>query len=180
MITFMVLTLTGLGLYARSFFGLTSLFGGVNISRVIHHWVGLFFIATTLIIFLQWIKDITAPGEDTVVSVVKGYLDPDFKGPPSGKFDAFQKFAGWVILVLGILMTTTGLAMWFPFQLGRGFQQWMYLLHNLGFIVFAGFIAVHAYLGTAGIPGTWRAMSKGTVTRAWAERNHPGWGGEEA
>jgi formate dehydrogenase subunit gamma len=180
MLTFIVLVLTGLGLYAKSFFGLTGLFGGVDLSRVIHHWAGILFIATTLIIFLQWMKDITAPGDDTVGTVIKSYTDPSFKAPPSGKFNAGQKLAGWTALILGLLMAGTGLAMWFPFQLGRGLQQWMYFLHNLGFILFMGFIAIHAYLGTIGVPGTWRAISRGTVTKAWAKKNHPKWEGEEA
>ena len=180
MLTFILLTLTGLGLYAKSFFGLTGLFGGIDFSRVIHHWAGILFTATTLIIFIQWMKEITAPGDDTVVAVIKGYFDQSLKVPASGKFNAGQKMAGWAALILGLIMAGTGLAMWFPFQLGRGIQGWMYFLHNLGFIVFMGFIVIHAYLGTWGVPGTWRAMTRGTVTRAWAEKNHAKWDGEEA
>ncbi len=180
MFTFIFLTLTGLGLYAKSFFGLTGLFGGIDISRVIHHWAGILFIGTTMVIFIQWIKDITAPGDDTVGSVLKGYLDPSFKAPPSGKFNAGQKVAGWTALILGLFMAGTGLAMWFPFQLSQGLQQWMYFLHNLGFIMFMGFLMIHAYLGTVGVPGTWRAMSRGTVTKAWAEKHHSKWDAEEA
>ena len=180
MLGFILLTLTGLGLYAKSFFGLTALFGGVDVSRILHHWAGLLFIITTVLIFVQWIKDITAPGEDTVVTVVRGYFDPGFKVAPSGKLNAGQKMAGWAALVLGLIMGITGLAMWFPFQLGRGLQQWMYFLHNLGFIIFVGFIMLHAYLGTVGVPGTWSAMSRGTVTRTWAKKNHPKWDAEEA
>jgi formate dehydrogenase subunit gamma len=179
-LSFIVLAMTGAGLYAKSFFWLTGIFGGVDSSRMIHHYVGLLFIATTLIIFFQWFKDITAPGDDTLGSVIKGYMDPDFKGPQSGKFNAGQKVAGWIAVVLGLIMAGTGLAMWFPFTLGRGMQQWMYFLHNLGFIIFIGFILLHAYLGTIGVPGTWRAMSRGTVTKAWAKKNHPKWDGEEA
>jgi formate dehydrogenase subunit gamma len=148
---------------------MTGLFGGVDNSRVIHHWAGVLFIATTLIIFLQWMKDITAPGDDTLGEVIKSYIDPSFKAPPSGKFNAGQKFAGWVALILGVIMAGTGLAMWFPFKLGQGIQQWMYFLHNLGFILFMGFLLIHAYLGTIGVPGTWRAMT-----------NHAKWDAEEA
>ena len=180
MLSFIVLTLTGFGLYAKSFFGLTWLFGGVDASRVIHHWVGILFTATTLIIFLQWFKDITAPGDDTVVTVVKGSFKPDFKVAPAGKFNAGQKMAGWAALILGLLMAGTGLSMWFPLYLSKGIMSWMYFFHNLGFIIFIGFIMLHAYLGTVGVPGTWRAMSRGTVTKAWAKKNHPKWDAEEA
>lgn len=180
MLAFIVLVITGLGLYAKSFFGLTGLFGGVDNSRFIHHWAGIVFIVATVIIFLQWFKDISAPGEDSLGAVIKEYMDPSAKAPPAGKFNAGQKLAGWVAIILAVLMALTGLAMWFPFQIGRGLQQWMYFLHNLGFILFMGFIAIHAYLGTIGVPGTWRAMTKGTVTREWAKKNHPKWDAEEA
>lgn len=179
MLSFIVLVLTGLGLYAKSFFGLTGLFGGVDLSRTIHHWTGIVFIVTTLIVFFQWLKDITASGEDSLVDVIKGYLDHSFH-PKSGKLNAGQKLFGWFALLVGAVMGCTGLAMWFPFALGRGLQQWMYFLHNLGFICFILFIVVHFYLGTVGNPGTWRAMTKGTVTRTWAKSHHPNWDADEA
>ncbi|MGD8353031.1 MAG: formate dehydrogenase subunit gamma [Pseudomonadota bacterium] len=179
MVTFILLSVTGLGLYAKSFFGLTGLFGGVDTSRAIHHWLGVLFTITTVVIFAQWKKDITAPGDDTVMTVIKEYMNPKLLAAPSGKFNASQKMVGWAALVLGLVMAGTGFAMWFPFALARVFQQWMYFFHNLGFIIFAGVILIHAYLGIWGAPGTWRAMTRGTVTKAWAEKHHPKWEGEE-
>jgi formate dehydrogenase subunit gamma len=35
-------------------------------------------------------------------------------------------------------------------------------------------IVLHIYLGTAAEPGTFRSMTRGTVTRAWARLHHPG------
>ncbi len=180
MISFITLALTGLGLYAKSFFWLTNVFGGVDLSRTIHHYVGLVFIVTTLALFAQWMKDYTAPGEDTLGSTISSYLDPDFKGPPAGKFNAGQKLFGYIAFLFGVVMAGTGVAMWFPFTLGRGLQQWMYFLHNFAFIVFGGILLIHIYLGTIGVPGTWRAMSRGTVTKEWARKNHGAWDGEEA
>ena len=180
MLAFLALTFTGLGLYARSFFGLTRLVGGVDMSRTIHHWVGLVFIATTVMILVQWLKDFTAPGEDTLGTTIKSYMDPEFKGPPAGKFNAGQKLFGWCAFLFGVVMGITGLLMWFPFTVGSGLQQWMYFLHNFVFIVFAGIMLIHIYLGTVGVPGTWSAMSRGTVTKGWAKKNHPAWDGEEA
>ncbi len=180
MIAFIILALTGLGLYAKTFFWFTALFGGVDLSRTIHHWVGVVFIATTFIIFFQWLKDYAAPGEDSLGTVIKGYMDPSYQGPPAGKLNAGQKLLGWAVFFLGVLMAVTGLAMWKPFFLGRGLQQWMYFLHNLGFILFMLIMIVHVYLGTAGNPGTWRSITKGTVTKTWAKKHHPAWDGEEA
>jgi NAD-dependent dihydropyrimidine dehydrogenase PreA subunit len=71
--TFIVLALTGTGLYARSTYWLTFIFGGVDQTRTIHHYAGLLFIVTTLIIFFQWFKEYTAPGEDTLGTTIKSY-----------------------------------------------------------------------------------------------------------
>ncbi len=179
MLSFILLALTGLGLYARSFFGLTGLFGGVNISRVVHHYAGLVFIVTTFIIFFQWAHAITAKGEDSLFDVVRSYLDHSFHAR-AGEINAGQKLFGWFAFLVGLFMGSTGLAMWFPFTLGRGLQQWMYFLHNLGFICFMLFILVHLYLGTFGNPGSWRIMTRGTVTKAWAKAHHPNWDAEDA
>ncbi len=179
MLAFIVLALTGLGLYSHKFFWLTGVFGGVDMSRGIHHYTGLVFIVTTLIIFFQWMKDYTTPGQDSLGIVIKEYMDPSFHGPDAGKLNAGQKSLGWVVFLLGLIMGATGLALWFPFTLGRGLQQWMYFLHNLGFIFFMLAMIAHVYMGTAANPGTWRAMTKGTVTKAWVKKHHGAWEGEE-
>jgi formate dehydrogenase subunit gamma len=179
MLSFVVLALTGLGLYARSFFGMTGLFGGVDMSRTIHHITGVVFIVTTFVVFFQWLKDITAQGEDTFRDVVMSYLDQSYYAR-SGKFNAGQKVFAWVAFITGRIMGATGLAMWFPFTLGRGLQQWMYFLHNFFYIFFMIWMIAHVYLSTMGNPGTWQTMTRGTVTRKWAKKHHPAWEPEDA
>ena len=174
MVSFLVLALTGLGLYAHAFFGMTGLFGGVDMSRTIHHYMGVVFIVTTFAVFFQWFKDFIAPGEDSFRDVVKSYLDQNFHAE-SGKFNAGQKVFAWVAFLCGLAMSGTGLAMWFPFKLPYGVQQWMYFLHNFVFIFFIIWMIAHVYLSTLGNPGTWQTMTRGTVTRAWARKHHPKW-----
>ena len=48
------------------------------------------------------------------------------------------------------------------------------LLHDITFILMFVAIVGHIYL-TAAEPGTFRAMTRGTVTRRWARFLHPGW-----
>jgi formate dehydrogenase subunit gamma len=179
MLSFAVLALTGLGLYAQSFFGVTNLFGGVHLSRTIHHYMGVIFIVTTFVIFFQWFKDITAQGEDSFRDVVKSYLDQNYYAR-SGKFNAGQKVFAWIVFLTGLIMGGTGLAMWFPFMLGRGLQQWMYFLHNFFYIFLMIWMIAHVYLSTMGNPGTWQTMTRGTVTRVWAKKHHPAWEPEDA
>jgi len=41
-------------------------------------------------------------------------------------------------------------------------------------LMLAGFV-IHIYEGTAAMPGTFRAMTNGTVTEKWAWTHHPAW-----
>ena len=50
-----------------------------------------------------------------------------------------------------------------------------YVLHDIAALVMlAGFI-IHVYEGTAAQPGTFRAMTDGTVSEEWAWTHHPAW-----
>ena len=50
-----------------------------------------------------------------------------------------------------------------------------YVLHDVAALVMlAGFI-IHIYEGTAQQPGTFRAMTRGTVEKRWAWTHHPAW-----
>jgi formate dehydrogenase subunit gamma len=74
-----------------------------------------------------------------------------------------------------LLLLLSGIVMWFPYEFTQDLRQASWVLHDGAFIVFALMIIVHIYLGTAGEPGTFRAMTRGTVTRAWARVHHPRW-----
>ena len=47
------------------------------------------------------------------------------------------------------------------------------MIHDVTFILFAVAIVFHIYLGTSAEPGTFRSMTRGTVTRKWARLHHP-------
>jgi formate dehydrogenase subunit gamma len=65
--------------------------------------------------------------------------------------------------------------MWFPAIFGRIAVAISYVLHDIaGLVMLVGFI-VHLYEGTAAQPGTFKAMTRGTVGRRWAWTHHPAW-----
>ena len=73
------------------------------------------------------------------------------------------------------MLLITGVVMWLPEFFGRTAVAIGYVLHGIAAIVMlAGFI-IHVYEGTAQQPGTFRAMTRGTVTYRWAWTHHPGW-----
>jgi formate dehydrogenase subunit gamma len=65
--------------------------------------------------------------------------------------------------------------MWFPKTFGRPTVDIGYVLHDIAALVMLiGFI-VHLYEGTAAQPGTFQAMTRGTVEQRWAWTHHPAW-----
>jgi cytochrome b subunit of formate dehydrogenase len=81
----------------------------------------------------------------------------------------------WAIALSGLVFLVTGIIMWFPQSFGRIAVAVGYVPHDLAMLVMlVGFI-VHIYEGTAAAPGTFRSMTHGTVSRAWAWTLHPGW-----
>jgi formate dehydrogenase subunit gamma len=65
--------------------------------------------------------------------------------------------------------------MWFDDVVPRWLVAVSYVIHDLSaLLMLAGFI-IHIYEGTAAMPGTFRAMTNGTVTEKWAWTHHPAW-----
>jgi formate dehydrogenase subunit gamma len=79
------------------------------------------------------------------------------------------KAATWV------LMSVTGIIMWFPYFFGRDITIFSYPMHILGVASLAGAVVIHGFLGSLGNPGTIEAMISGKCTRAWAKLQHGKW-----
>src|ERR1041384_1913418 len=69
----------------------------------------------------------------------------------------------------------TGLLMGFPEGSGRFLVAISYIFHDVFALIMLGGIFIHIYLSTIGQPGTFHAMTRGVVTRAWAWTHHPAW-----
>jgi len=91
------------------------------------------------------------------------------EGRPVQKLFFFATALG----ALGLLLT--GVVLWFPLTFPRLLMAASILLHDVTFILFAVAIVFHIYLGTAALPGTFGAMTRGTVTKAWARLHNPRW-----
>jgi len=92
-----------------------------------------------------------------------------------GKYNGGQKLFFFLVAALAVILVLTGLVLWFPNELAAPLPGLSWVLHDGGFILFALAIIVHIYLGTAALPGTFRSMTRGTVTKAWARLHHPRW-----
>ena len=81
----------------------------------------------------------------------------------------------WEIVCGSIAYLITGVMMWFPEIFGRVAVAISYVIHDISALIMLFGIFFHIYLSTFGEPGTIQAMTRGTVSEAWAWTHHPAW-----
>jgi formate dehydrogenase subunit gamma len=176
-ITFILLLITGLPIWTPVFGWMGALVGGLAVCRWLHPWVGAAFSLFSLIMFFAWIGDMILEKKEW------GWFGPKmityfkFEGDDAdvGKYNGGQKIFFYMVLVLMALTLASGVVMWFPLTFSPALRQISLVVHDAAFILFAASIVVHIYLGTAAEPGTFRSMTRGTVTKPWARLHHPRW-----
>jgi formate dehydrogenase subunit gamma len=100
----------------------------------------------------------------------KGGEDPDV-----GKYNGGQKIFFYMVGLLALLLLATGIVLWYPMSFAAGLRQVSWPVHDIAFLAFAVSIVGHIYLGTAALPGTFKSMTRGTVSKAYARLHHPRW-----
>jgi len=177
-LAFFVALLTGLPIWTPIFGWLASLFGGLAVCRWLHPWAGVVFVAATMAMFVKWVGEMRMEHGDW------GWLGPKLVAyfrqrgvddPNIGKYNGGQKVLFYLVLLLGLVLLATGFVIWFPMEFTRPLREASRVIHDAAFIFFAVAIVVHIYLGTAASPGTFRSMTRGTVTKDFARTHHPRW-----
>jgi cytochrome b subunit of formate dehydrogenase len=97
------------------------------------------------------------------------------ESPDVGFFNAGQKAQFWEIVGGCVAYLITGLIMWFPEIFGRIAVAFAYVIHDISALIMLFGIFFHIYLSTFGEPHTIQAMTRGTVSEAWAWTHHPAW-----
>jgi formate dehydrogenase subunit gamma len=121
--------------------------------------------------------------------------------PPARKFNAGQKIIFWAVMIGGLSVSMSGIALMFPFQTSM-FADTFALLNSVGFSLPTDFTAMqeqqmnqlwhgvvslglmtmilaHIYIGSVGMEGALDAMNSGMVDRNWAKEHHNLWVEEE-
>jgi formate dehydrogenase subunit gamma len=175
--TFILCLITGMPIWSPIFGWMGELVGGLHVCRWLHPWAGVAFAASMLVMFVHWWREMLLDESDRgwfgkrVIRYMR-YQDDD---PNVGKFNGGQKLFFWAVSLGAVAVLLSGLVLWFP----EWFPQWLretsILLHEVVFILYAVAIVFHVYLGGPAEPGTFRAMTRGTVTKPWARLHHPRW-----
>jgi formate dehydrogenase subunit gamma len=178
-IFFILALLTGFAIYSTwLYYWIAPIFGGGPTARLLHPWFSLGFVLFFALQFLNWLDPMSWVDSDrTWLRRLREYvtnaetLEPEYVD----FFNAGQKLYFWTIAVSALLFLISGLPMWFPRTFGRWAVAAGYVVHDIAALVMlVGFI-VHIYEGTASQPGTFRSMTRGTVTARWAWTHHPAW-----
>lgn len=178
-ITFILLAISGLALFHPAFFFLSALLGGGTWMRILHPFIGVIMFLSFLGMMARfWAYNrITDADRQWVRQFGDVIRKREERLPEVGRYNAGQKYLFWTMAVTIPLLLISGVIFWqpwfapyFPVVLIRV----AVVVHAVSaFLLMAGIIVhIYAAIWTKGSIG---AMTRGTVTRAWAKKHHPAW-----
>lgn len=175
-LTFMVALISGLPIWTPLFGWMANLVGGLEVARVIHPYAGVLFFIASAFQFFHWLPDMHLHEDQKGWLSGKAFSYMKWEHvEESGKYNGGQILFFWAVCLGAVGFLLSGIPMWFPLKFPAWLREICILIHDITNICFLVGVTGHIYLGTAAEPGTFRAMTRGTVTRRWARFHHPGW-----
>lgn len=171
--------LTGLSFFHPSLFFLSGLFGGGVWSRILHPFFGVAMALGFVLLFLRlWRENLLNATDRRWLGHAGEMLGGDKSNmPPVGKYNAGQKMVFWVMSASLLVLVVTGVMFWQPW-FAEAFpvpvRRVAVLLHAVSAVALILGVIVHIY-AAIWVKGTMQAMTRGTVSDAWARQNHPLW-----
>ncbi len=200
--TFVVLALTGLNiLYGRYFLKPllgADLFSTLTLAgKYAHNYLAFAFMLGVVLMFVLWVRHNIVNKSDIIWLIKGGGMFWKGVHPPAKKFNMGQKIVFWVVVLGGISISVSGIALMFPFQFALfsdtvalvnifGFDlptdltpmlemQLMQVWHAVVGLLLIVVIIGHIYIGTIGMEGAFDAMGSGMVDENWAREHHNLW-----
>lgn len=178
-ISFILLAISGLALFHPAFFFLSNLLGGGVWSRILHPFIGVV-LAVAFFFFAMgmWSQNrITAADREWRKRLGDILCNKTHGLPEIGKYNIGQKYLFWTLVASIALLLASGIVIWqpwftplFPIALVRLAA----LLHAAAGFVAILAIIIHIY-SAIWVKGSIRAMTRGSVSAAWARHHHPAW-----
>lgn len=174
-----LLAITGLSLYWPPFFFVSSLFGGGQVVRAIHPWLGVIMVVSFAGLFLRmWRLNIWEKSDwgwtKQIGSVLSNHEE---KVVEVGKYNFGQKCVFWAMSFVLVALIGTGVMVWqayFADYFRIELQRYALLIHSLAAIAAIMTWLAHIY-AAYWIRGSITAMVKGKVSGGFAWRHHRKW-----
>jgi formate dehydrogenase subunit gamma len=178
-ITFILLALSGLALFHPALFFLTNLFGGGPWTRILHPFIGVvMFVCFAGLALRFWRHNVIHRNDRQWLAQWRDVMNNrEDRLPEVDRYNGGQKVLFWLMVACLVLLLLTGIVIWRPYfapAFPIGLIRAAALLHAISAFVLILGIIVHVY-AAIWVKGTMRAMTRGTVTTAWARKHHPGW-----
>jgi formate dehydrogenase subunit gamma len=178
-VSLVLLALSGLALFHPSLFFLTALFGGGEMTRILHPWIGVVLAISFAGLFIRFFTLNFWKPEDTVWMKNFGkVMNAQEEGLPElGKYNAGQKLVFWGQSVLILVLFCSGLVLWdvyFSDYTSIDQKRLAAVVHALFAIGAILIWIVHVY-AAIWVKGTIRGMTRGTVSGGWAWKHHRKW-----
>jgi len=178
-ISLVLLALSGLALFTPYLYFLTGLFGGGQLTRIIHPWIGVVLFLSFMGLFFRFFRLNLWERTDSVwMGRLRDVLaNEENKLPEVGKYNAGQKMVFWSMSLFILVLITSGVVIWDQY-FGNYFtieqKRIAVLIHSVTAIVAICVWIVHVY-AAIWVRGTIGAMTRGQVTGGWAWRHHRKW-----
>ena len=179
-ILFILLAASGLAFFHPAFWFLSALLGGGNWARILHPFLGVLMFVLFLVMAMRYWDDNRIRPYDREWRKRLGDVisNRDIDLPEIDKYNAGQKYLFWVMVWTMVLLVISGIIMWRPYFADAfhiNVVRIAVVVHAVSaFILILGIIA-HIYAGVFWVAGALRAMTRGTVSHAWARHHHPLW-----
>jgi len=204
-VSFIILALTGLNItfgklflpqaIGKSAFATLTYWGKIS-----HNYVAFAFMLGLLLVFVLWVLE-NFPNRYDLKWIIKGGgMFTKGTHPPAKKFNAGQKIIFWLVILGGLSLALSGIALMFPFEtalFAKTFafinyfgadlptdltplqeMQFATIWHAIVAVVMIAVILAHIYIGTLGMEGAFDAMGSGEVDENWAKEHHSVWAKE--
>ncbi|MEM9670940.1 MAG: formate dehydrogenase subunit gamma [Pseudomonadota bacterium] len=204
-VSFIILAVTGLNIIYGKHVLLPVLgpeiFATITMAgKWLHNYVAFAFMVSLVLVFVLWVKHNFPNRYDLQWLLKGGGMFVKGSHPPAKKFNAGQKILFWLVILGGVSISLSGIALLFPFQT-KMFADTFAILNVLGFnlpteltplqemqlatawhaivsLFLIVIVIAHIYIGSIGMEGAFDAMGTGEVDENWAKEHHSIWAKE--
>lgn len=179
-ISYIYLLLTGLAFWSPWLAWIAVILGGGQVSRMLHPWIGLIFVAAVMCMYSLWAPQMhTTEADRKWWHSLKFYVqNEDDKMPHAGRYNAGQKSLFWSFFWAGLVLLASGLVLWLPEYIPWSLRWLRYIavfLHPVAALVTIANFMIHIYMSVFAERGALDSMIHGDVSEHFVERYHPGW-----